>query len=87
MNQLNRRQERTFKMDWPRVDDTNKRDCGNYLQPASLRRWAYILPMSPMPMMPIEAFSFVRTMLANMRAVCSGDNRGPVPNNWSKSVQ
>lgn len=32
----------------------------SYLHPASLRRWAYILPISPMPMMPIEASSLVR---------------------------
>lgn len=29
-----------------------------YLHPAWLRRWAYILPMSPMPMMPTE-MSFI----------------------------
>jgi hypothetical protein len=29
----------------------------SYLHPASLRRWAYILPISPIPMMPIETSS------------------------------
>lgn len=35
----------------------------HYLQPAWLSRWAYILPMSPMPMMPMEAFSLERVIL------------------------
>lgn len=35
----------------------------DYLHPALLRRWAYILPMSPIPIMPMEAFSFVSPML------------------------
>lgn len=30
-----------------------------YLQPASLRRWAYILPMSPIPMIPMDLLSLL----------------------------
>ena len=35
----------------------------DYLHPAALNRWAYILPISPIPMMPMEAVSFVNPIL------------------------
>jgi hypothetical protein len=35
----------------------------DYLHPAALNRWAYILPISPIPMMPTEAVSFVNPIL------------------------
>jgi hypothetical protein len=36
----------------------------DYLHPATLSRWVYILPISPIPMMPIVAVSLVSTMIA-----------------------
>ncbi len=54
-----------FKICWMIANKQAKDKAeGNYLHPAALRRWAYILPMSPMPMMPIEASSMVRPILA-----------------------
>lgn len=44
--------------------DKDRKDAGRYyLHPAMLRRWAYILPMSPMPMIPIMASSLVKPIL------------------------
>lgn len=33
-----------------------------YLHPAILNRWAYIAPISPMPITPMVAFSLLRTI-------------------------
>lgn len=35
----------------------------SYLQPALLSSRAYIFPMSPIPIMPMEAFSLLSSML------------------------
>lgn len=34
-----------------------------YLQPASLSRWAYIRPMSPIPMIPMDLLSLLATAI------------------------
>lgn len=45
--------------------DYNLDKDNDYLHPAWLSSWAYILPISPIPIIPIEAFSLVRTIFGN----------------------
>jgi hypothetical protein len=44
----------------------NRKQGRDYLHPALLNLWAYILPISPIPMMPMEAVSFVNPILKNI---------------------
>jgi hypothetical protein len=44
----------------------NLKQGRDYLHPALLNLWAYILPISPIPIMPMAAVSFVNPILRNI---------------------